>query len=78
MAMIFEALVDFGLKEITTREVARERQAAHRILASTFGLKLALAAAASIALLLTVRVLRAEPDERLACYLLGAASILRS
>ncbi|MXW34833.1 MAG: oligosaccharide flippase family protein, partial [Chloroflexi bacterium] len=30
VAMIFEALVDFGLKEITTREVARERRAARR------------------------------------------------
>lgn len=78
VAMIFEALVDFGLKEITTREVARERRAAHRILADTFGLKLALAAAASLALLLAVHVLGANPDERFACYLLGAASILRS
>ena len=76
--MIFEALVDFGLKEITTREVARERRAARRLLADTFGLKLVLAAAASIALLLAVHVLGAEPDERFACYLLGAASILRS
>lgn len=78
VAMIFEALVDFGLKEITTREVARERRAAHRIVADTFGLKLALAAVASMALLLAVHVLGAEPDERFACYLLGAASILRS
>lgn len=78
LAMIFETLVDLGLKEITTREVARERRAAPGIVAQTLGLKLALAATASIALVVTVRVLRAEPDVRLACYLLGAASLLRS
>ena len=78
LAMIFETLVDFGLKEITTREVARERQVAPRIVAHTLGLKLALGAAASVALVVAVRLLREEPDVRLACYLLGAASLLRS
>ena len=78
LVTIFEALVDFGLKEITAREVAREPRAAPFILANTFGLKLVLAVAAVMGLLLTVRVLRLEPDMQVACYLLGVASILRS
>ena len=78
LAMIFETVIDFGLKEITTREVARNRRAAQALVAQTFGLKLALAAVASGGLVLAANLLRQEPDVRLACYLLGAASILRS
>ena len=76
--MIFETVIDFGLKEITTREVARNRQAAQALVAQTFGLKLALAVVSSVGLVLAANLLRPETDVRLACYLLGAASILRS
>ena len=78
LAMIFETLMDFGLKEITARKIARDRAAAQSLLAQTFGLKLALALGAAIGLAVTANLLRPEPDVRLACYLLGAASILRS
>ena len=78
LAMIFETVMDFGLKEITTRKVARDRTTAQSLLAQTFGLKLALAIGAAIGLVATANLLRPEPDVRLACYLLGAASILRS
>ena len=78
LAMIFETVIDFGLKEITTREVARNRQAAQALVAQTFGLKLALAVVSSVGLVLAANLLRPETDVRLACYLLGAASILRS
>ena len=40
--MLFETVIDLGLKEITTREVARNRPAARALVAQTFGLKLAL------------------------------------
>ncbi len=43
LAMIFETVMDFGLKEITTQKVARDRRAARSLVAQTFGLKLALA-----------------------------------
>ena len=33
LAMIFETVIDFGLKEITTREVARNRRAAQALVA---------------------------------------------
>ncbi len=78
LAMMLEAAVDFGLKEVTTREVARERSAAPALVANVFGLKLALAGAGTAVLLLAVYLLREEPHVRLTCCLLGAASILRS
>ena len=48
LAMIFETVMDFGLKEITTQKVARDRRAARSLVAQTFGLKLALALVAAI------------------------------
>lgn len=78
LAMIFETVMDFGLKEITTRKVARDRTVAQSLLAQMFGLKLALALGAAIGLVVTANLLSPEPDVRLACYLLGTASILRS
>ena len=78
LAMIFETVMDFGLKEVTTRKVARDHKAARSLVAQTFGLKLALALVAAIGLVVAANLLRPEPDVRLACYLLGAASILRS
>ena len=78
LAMIFETVMDFGLKEITTQKVARDRRAARSLVAQTFGLKLALALVAAIGLVVAANLLRPESDVRLACYLLGAASILRS
>ena len=78
LAMIFETVMDFGLKEITTRKVARDRTAAQSLLAQMFGLKLALALGAAGGLVVTANLLSPEPDVRLACYLLGAAAILRS
>ena len=78
LAMIFETVMDFGLKEITARKVARDRTTAQSLLAQTFGLKLALALGSAIGLVVTANLLRPEPDVRLACYLLGVASILRS
>ena len=78
LAMIFETVIDFGLKEIITREVARDRRVAQALVAQTFGMKLALALVAALGLVLAANLLRPEPDVRLACYLLGAASIPRS
>ena len=78
LVMIFETVIDFGLKEITTREVARDRRAAQALVSQTFGLKLALAAVASVGLLVAANLLRPEPEVRLVCYVLGVSSILRS
>ena len=78
LVMIFEAVVNFGLNQVTTREVARNRPGARLLVTNTLGLKLALAAIASVGLLLSAGLLRAESDVRAACYLLGTAAVLRS
>ncbi|MBI4520846.1 MAG: flippase [Gemmatimonadetes bacterium] len=78
LATVFETFIDFGLKDIATRSVARDRQVAYRLMSNTFGLKLVLAIVTLAALVLAARLLRADPDVRLACYLLGLASVLRS
>jgi len=78
LATIIETLIDFGLKDIATRSVARDRNLAARLVRHTFGLKVVLAAAALAVLVAVATLLRPEPDVRLACYLLGAAAVLRS
>lgn len=78
LTMIFETAVNFGLNQVTTREVARDRSGARLLVANTLGLKLVLAAVATVGLVLCARLLRPEPDVRLACYLLGAAAVFRS
>ena len=78
LATILETLVDFGLKEVATRSVARDRGLASRLVRHTFGLKLVLGAAMLAVLAVAATLLRDEPEVRLACYLLGAAAVLRS
>ena len=78
LATIFETAVDFGLKEITSRSVARDHGAARRLVANIFGLKLLLAGGTMLALIVAARALRPEPDVRLICYLLGGSAVLRS
>ncbi len=78
LAMIFETIINFGLNQVTTREIARNRLVAPLLLANTFGLKLILAGVAAAGLWLSTHLLGTEPEVRAACYLLGAASIFRS
>jgi len=78
LATIFETFIDFGLKEVATRSVARDGTIARRLVSNTLGLKLVLAITTMTALVLVARVLRADEDVRLACYLLGVSSVLRS
>lgn len=78
LAVIFETLMDFGLKEVTTRAIAREPRHAMPYLQNTFGLKLALGAGSLVVLAVAVVILRPEPDVRWAAVLLGVAAVLRS
>jgi O-antigen/teichoic acid export membrane protein len=78
LATILETLVDFGLKEVATRSVARDHGVAPRLVRHTFGLKLLLGAGTFVLLIAMATYLRDEPEVRLACYLLGAAAVLRS
>ncbi|HSC27562.1 MAG TPA: flippase [Vicinamibacterales bacterium] len=78
LAVIFETLTDFGLKDVTTRAVARDRRLAASYLANTFGLKLLLGAATVFLLAATVALLRPEWDVRVATVALGCAAVFRS
>lgn len=78
LGTIFETLMDFGLHQVTIREVARDRSRASEVLQHTLGIKLLWAAGGLVALLISATLLRHEWDVRVACYLIGGALVARS
>jgi O-antigen/teichoic acid export membrane protein len=78
LGTIFETLMDFGLQQVTVREVARDRSRVTTVLHHTIGIKLLWTTGGLLALLITATVLRREWDVRLACYLVGGALVARS
>lgn len=78
LATVLEVLMDFGLKEVVTRNVARDRSAAPRLVAHTYGVKLLLSGVGFALVLVIAFLLRREAEVRLACALLGLSAILRS
>lgn len=78
LGTIFETLMDFGLHQVTIREVARDRSRASTVLHHTLGIKLLWTAGGLTALLISATLLRQEWDVRMACYLVGGALVARS
>lgn len=78
LAVIFETLMDFGLKEVTTRSIAREPHHALRYVQNTFGLKAILGLLSVLLLAATTAALRGESELVLAAVLLGLGAVLRS
>jgi O-antigen/teichoic acid export membrane protein len=78
LGTIFETLMDFGLHQVTIREVARDRSRATSVLHHTLGIKLLWTTGGLAALLVTATFLRPEWDVRIACYLVGGALVARS
>lgn len=78
LASIFSIFLDFGLKEVTIRSVARNQRSANKFLGNTFAFKFFLSLLMMIGLFFTARLLREEHDVRIICYLLGIAIVLRS
>lgn len=78
LATVLEVLMDFGLKEVVTRNVARDRSSARHLVAHMFGVKLLLSAVGFALVLAIAFLLRPEPEVRLACALLGLSAVLRS
>lgn len=78
LGTIFETLMDFGLHQVTIREVARDKSRASTVLRHTLGIKLLWTAGGLTALLITATLLRQEWDVRMACYLIGGALVARS
>jgi O-antigen/teichoic acid export membrane protein len=75
---VFETLMDFGLHQVTVRAIARDPSRATSLLRHTLAIKLLWATGALGLLVVTTNLLRSEPDVRMACYLVGGASIFRS
>ena len=78
LATIGEALMDFGLHQVTVRAVARERQSAPSLFRNALALKVAPAVAMVIVLALLARWLRPDPEFRTACVLLAVSAVMRS
>lgn len=75
---VFETLMDFGLHQVTVRAIARDPSRATALLRHSLAIKLLWASGALGLLVVTTNLLRSEPDVRMACYLVGGASIFRS
>jgi len=75
---VFETLMDFGLHQVTVRAIARDPDRAPILLRHTLAIKLLWATGALMLLIVATNTLRKEPDVRMACYLIGGASIFRS
>jgi O-antigen/teichoic acid export membrane protein len=78
LVTIFETFMDFGLKEVATRSVARQPAGALTLAANTFGLKIVLSVVTMASLVATAHILTPDADVRAACALLGVSSVLRS
>ncbi len=78
LTVIFETLMDYGLKEVTTRAVARSPGVASVYLRNTYGIKLVLSGGSLVLLTAVALVLKPEAEVRWAVVALGVAAILRS
>lgn len=78
LSMLLETFVDFGLREVVGRTVARDHSSAARVVRHTLGLKLVFAVVGFALYVGLVQALRPEPEVRLACYLMGLSAVLRS
>jgi O-antigen/teichoic acid export membrane protein len=78
LATIVETLMDIGLGPVTVRTVARDADGAGTFYRHILGLKIAWGAIGLVALLVTVPIIRRDPDVIRACYLMGISSLIRS
>jgi len=77
-AFMFEIFTDLGLSDLSQREVARDKELAGPYFGNLLLWKLVLSMAVFVALVLTINLLKSSPETRLAVYLLGFATILKS
>ncbi len=75
---ILATFMDFGINELTTRVIARDRHAVTTYLGNTFGLKFVLGIFTIGVIIVAANFLRSEPDVLMACYLIGFSAVLRS
>lgn len=77
-AFIFEIFADLGLSTLSQRTVARNRGLAPKYLGNLLTWRLVLSILVFAILILSINVLKSSPKTRLAVYIMGFATILRS
>jgi O-antigen/teichoic acid export membrane protein len=77
-SLIGEALMDFGIHQVTIRSIARERHRARDLFRNSIALKALPGAAMFVVLTAAAFLLKPSPELRLACTLMLASAVLRS
>ncbi len=75
---IFEIFTDLGLRELSQRTVARDKELSTKYFGNILVWKLVLSVIIFAILVLSIRVLKSSPETRFAVYILGFATILKS
>jgi O-antigen/teichoic acid export membrane protein len=78
LSMIGEALMDFGIHQVTIRSIARERGEAAALFRNSLALKALPGAAMFVALSALAFWLRPQTDMRIVCVLMLASAVFRS
>jgi O-antigen/teichoic acid export membrane protein len=78
LATIGEALMDFGLHQVTIRSIARDRQSARRIFQNTLALKVMPGAVMFVVLGAVAFICWSDPALRVTCLLMLVGAWLRS
>src|SRR5207344_2477998 len=78
LATIVETLMDIGLGPVTVRSVARDGEGAGTLFRHVLGLKIVWAVLGLTVLLVAAPLMRSDPADIRACYLLGVSSAIRS
>jgi O-antigen/teichoic acid export membrane protein len=78
LSMIGEALMDFGIHQVTIRSIARERGQAAALFRNSLALKALPGAAMFVALTALAFWLRPQTDMRIVCVLMLASAVFRS
>ena len=75
---MFEIFTDFGLRGLSQRVVARDKRLSTKYFGNILVWKLVLSAIIFVILILSINVLKSSPKTRLAVYIIGFATILKS
>lgn len=75
---IFGVLTDFGLRQIATREIAREKHAAARYISNVFGIKIILSALVLALLVIFIHILGYPAQTRQVVYWISLAVVFNT
>jgi O-antigen/teichoic acid export membrane protein len=78
VVFIFEVFIDFGLAQLLVRDIAQDEDLSVRYLGNTIGMKLVFSALLFLILVVLINIISSSKEVRVATYVLGAASVLKS